>query len=241
MDSGLGEVPPPLSFGQEQGSVSGVPEQQRLSHQVVLCSIPCLAVELSRLELVVLTDILGGLSRPCDDMAAAEVSLGGNPQLDAAPPPALEVIVEAHGTTIVLHEAAAYAEEPGPHSFVLNFGSACLCVGGNNKFMRGSPAPLVTVSSGDACIYETLRGPCEDPFDASDRKRVNGPLLFLPGNNVPTYPSVEDLPKLGFVSFLSLVYSVDSHIFFCVPYGENRCASPVVRGVLRVRRPAIRF
>lgn len=197
MDSGLGEVPPPVGFGDEQGGESGVIEEDSSSHQVLLCALPRVAVELSRLELVVLADILAGLSSPPDD---SRDDVTNSDKAPSRPPAALEVLIEARGATIVLHEAAAFAEEPGPHSYVLNLGSACLHLGGSNKSVQGRPQPFVTVSSGDACVHETLRRSANDGSKLSGLERIAGPLLFLPGKEVLVYLAIEDLPKIGFVS-----------------------------------------
>ncbi|CAM9161574.1 unnamed protein product, partial [Hapterophycus canaliculatus] len=125
-------------------------------------------------------------------------------QTSTAKGPPVEVVVEARGATIVLHEAAAFAEDPGPHSFVLNLGNACVQVGGgSDKSVEGSSAPLVTVSAGDVCVHETLRCPQGDRFGASvGGLAVNGPLLFLPRKDVSTRLAVEDLQTFGFVPVL---------------------------------------
>lgn len=205
MDSGLGEVRPPVSFCRgRQGDGSGTSEGQTSSPPVLLCDLPRLVVELSRLELVVLADILAGLFAPSEDMAVGGSS-SDNAQADVASPNPLEVLVEARGATIVLHEAAAFAEDPGPHSYVLNLGGACLHLGGSERTVEGRPSPLVTVSSGDTCVHETLRRSVDDRSSASGRRRIAEPLLFLPYRDVSTCPSVEDLPILGFVSGFSPV------------------------------------
>ncbi len=199
VDSGLEDVPPPGSFGGRlSGDGCGVAEGGDHSPRVLLCVLPRLAVELSRLELVVLADVLAGFS-PRPDSEPNTASPKDCPSHANGPSASLEVIVEARGATVVLHEAAAFAEDPGPHSFVLNLGSACLHVGGNDKPVEGSPAPLVTVSAGDVCVHETLRCSLSGRSHAQG-KRVEGPLLFFPGNGLSDFPMVEDLPALGFVS-----------------------------------------
>lgn len=171
-----------------------------LPPHILLCELPCLAVELSRLELVVLADILVGLSSPAD---SASADAGAHDDLDKAgglvAPSVLEVLVEARGATIVLHEAAEFAEDPGPHSYVLNLGTACLHLGGDGKSDEQHPAPMVTVSSADACVHETLRSPHDD---GSRLLQGNiAPLLFRAGEDASSaYPTVEDLRGLGFVS-----------------------------------------
>lgn len=200
MDSGLGDVPPPVGFdGGRRREECGFTEVQRSSPYILLFDLPRLTVELSRLELVVLADILAGFAQPSDNAA-----LGGSskdyPQPDVSPPTPLEVVVDVCGATIVLHEAAAFAEDPGPHSFFLNLGNASVHLGGSETSVEGSPAPLVTVSSGDVGVHETLRRSLDDGSGLSGGGRITGPLLFLPGQSVSAYPSLEDLPALGFVS-----------------------------------------
>lgn len=191
MDSGLEDVPPPGSVGGGlQSDDCGVSEGGESSPRILLCVLPRLAVEVSRLELVVLADILAGFATPSDGVANA----------GATPSHSLEVVVEARGATVVLHEAAAFAEDPGPHSFVLNLGGACLHVGGSEKSIEGNPAPLVTVSAGDVCVHETLRCSLGGDLSTSTGGRLDGPLLFFPGKCMSAYPMVEDLPALGFVS-----------------------------------------
>lgn len=138
------------------------------------------------------------MSPPPDLAAAVNASSVGRDQVGTSLSTTLEVLVEVRGATIVLHEATEFAEDPGPHSFVLNLGSASLYLGGSDKAVEG-PAPLVTVSSGDVCVYESLR----QPRDRSDSRRegvITGPLLFPPERGVTTYPSPEDLELLDFVS-----------------------------------------
>lgn len=197
--SGLEDVAPPGSFGERlPGGGCGVGERDEPSPRVLLCVLPRLAVELSRLELVVLADVLAGVSPRRDHEAGA--SSEDCPSYADGASKSLEVVVEARGATIVLHEAAEFAEDPGPHSFVLNLGSACLHVGGSDKPVEGSPAPLMTVSAGDLCVHETLRCPLSRRPRTSGGGRVDGPLLFFPGKRFSACPMVEDLPALGFVS-----------------------------------------
>lgn len=206
--SGLEGVPPPGSFGgglpsDGFGATEGVESPPR----ILLCVLPRLAVEMSRLELVVLADILAGFASRPDGGADTHCPRDkiADADADATPPHSLEVVVEARGATIVLHEEAAFAEDPGPHSFVLNLGGACLHVGGSEKSIEGSPAPLVTVSAGDVCVHETLRCSQSDHLRTSRGRRIDGPLLFFPGKGMSTYPMVEDLQPLGFVSTASSV------------------------------------
>lgn len=200
MDSGLGEGPPTASFRGERSSQEAN-TAEAASSSMVLCDLPRLALELSRLELVVLVDILAALSPP-----ARSAPLDVDKQSSS-----LEVLVEARGASVVLHEAAAFAEEPGPHSYVLNLGSASLQLGGvqlggGEESVEGHPAPLVTVSSGDACVHEILRPSVGDGRTIPSRRGQDGtnrkiaPLLFLPGHTVSIYPSTEDLASIGFVS-----------------------------------------
>lgn len=167
---------------------------------VLLCDLPRLAVELSRLELVVLADLVAGLSGPTKPVPADAVAFDDLAEADGrAAPTVLEVLVEARGATIVLHEAAAFAEDPGPHSYVLNLGKACLHLGGDGKSDEQHSAPMVTVSSADACVHETLRS-----AHGGGSRVVRGqftPLLFRGGaDGSAVYPLVEDLPGYGFVS-----------------------------------------
>lgn len=213
MESSLGEVPPTVSYGRgRHGNDLDMTEGRTSSHQILLCDLPRLGVELSRLELVVLADILAGLAPPTAD-ASAGVPLSGDSQrlkeADEAPTGALEVLVEARGATVVLHEAAAFAEDPGPHSYVLNLGNACLHIGGSSSAFDGHASPMVTVSSGDVCVHETLRRPRDERSRVPGRRQITEPLLFLAGSNMSAYPSVEDLSMLGFVSF---VFPVAGHI-----------------------------
>ena len=201
MDSGLEDVPPSGSFGgglpsDGCGAVEGVESSPRILFFV----LPRLTVELSRLELVVLADVLAGFAPRSDGVADTSSPTDHIPGAEATPSDSLEVVVEARGATVVLHEAAAFAEDPGPHSFVLNLGGACLHVGGSEKSIEGNPAPLVTVSAGDVCVHETLRCSQSSRLHTSGGRRINGPILFLPGKSVSAYPMVEDLPPLGFVS-----------------------------------------
>lgn len=175
---------------------------------MILCDLPRLALELSRLELVVLVDILGALSPPTDSPPARSAPLHVDKRSSS-----LVVLVEARGATVVLHEAAAFAEEPGPHSYVLNLGSASLRLGGGDEAsVEGHPAPLVTVSSGDACVHEIVRHSVDDGDRTIPSRRGQGdtnrkiaPLLFLPGHTVSIYPSTEDLASIGFVSISSSI------------------------------------
>lgn len=204
VDSGLGDVPPPVRFGGGlQCGDTGATDGQESSPHVLLCDLPCLTVELSRLELVVLADILAGFAPPPDETPVVGFSEDSSEATDAALPSELEVLVEASGATIVLHEAAAFAEDPGPHSFVLNLGSACLHLGRRDNSVQGCPAPLVTISSGDLCVHETLRRCLDGCRDGGGRGRITGPVLFLPGRSLSAHPSMDDLPTLGFVSVLS--------------------------------------
>lgn len=201
VDSGLADVPPPVRFGGGlQCGDTGAIDGQESSPHVLLCDLPCLTVELSRLELVVLADILAGFAPPPDEMPVVGSAADSSEAADAPLPVALEVLVEASGATIVLHEATAFAEDPGPHSFVLNLGSACLHLGKRDNSIQGCPAPLVTISSGDLCVHETLRRCFDDCGHGGERGRVTGPLLFLPGKSLSAHPSMDDLPTLGFVS-----------------------------------------
>ena len=204
VNSGLEDVPPSGSFGTGlPGDGCGGAEALDSSPRILFFVLPRLAVELSRLELVVLADVLAGFSPRPDGVADASSSrdhVSDAPDADATPPHSLEVVVEARGATVVLHEAAAFAEDPGPHSFVLNLGGACLHVGGSEKSIEGNPAPLVTVSSGDVCVHETLRCSQSGRRSTAEGQRMDGPLLFLPGKRMSAYPMVEDLSPLGFVS-----------------------------------------
>lgn len=213
VDSGLGDVPPPVRFGGGlQCGDSNAIDGRESSPHVLLCDLPCLSVELSRLELVVLADILAGFAPPPEEMPVVSSSEDFS-ENDQTLPMELEVLVEARGATIVLHEAAAFAEDPGPHSFVLNLGNACLHLGRRDKSTEGCPTPLVTISSGDLCVHETLRHCCDDGEDGGGRGRITGPLLFLPGRNLSAHPLMDDLPTLGFVSILSaLKYNQKNHI-----------------------------
>lgn len=193
---------PAGSFGGGlQGDDSLVAEGEESSPRILLCVLPRLAVELSRLELVVLADLLAAFAAPPQGVPPP------NPPLDhtqtcTAPAPPVEVVVEARGATIVLHEAAAFAEDPGPHSFVLNVGNACIQVGGgSDKSLEGCSAPLVTVSAGDVCVHETLRCSRDVRFGTSGgRLAANKPLLLLPRRDASAHPTVEDLQALGYVS-----------------------------------------
>ncbi|CAM9374638.1 unnamed protein product [Scytosiphon promiscuus] len=205
VDSDLDDVPPAGSFGAGlQSDDCVLTEGEESSPRTLLCVLPRLAVELSRLELVVLADILTAFAAPAQDAPSATP-----PQDHAhpgtAPGSPVEVVVEARGATVVLHEAAAFAEDPGPHSFVLNLGNACIHVGGgsSDKTLEGNSAPLVTVSAGDVCVHETLRFSRDDRFGASaGGPVVSGPLLFLPGRDGSVHPTAEDLPAFGFVPVL---------------------------------------
>ncbi|CBN78544.1 ATG2 Autophagy-related protein homolog [Ectocarpus siliculosus] len=200
VESGLDDHPPSGRFSEGlQDGDCHAPEGGESPTRILLCVLPRLAVELSRLEVVVLADILGGFA------PRSEGAAGASPVEDvgAAPVHSLEVVVEARGATVVLHEAAAFAEDPGPHSFVLSLGDACLRTGGGSeKSIDGSPAPLVTVLAGDVCVHENLRCSPGDRSSMSGEGRLNGPLLFLPGRDESAYPMVEDLPTLGFVPVL---------------------------------------
>lgn len=201
VDSGLEDVPPSGSFGGGLPSDGcGTAEGVESSPRILFFVLPRLAVELSRLELVVLADVLAGFAPRSDDVADMSSPRDHIPDANATPSHSLEVVVEARGATVVLHEAAAFAEDPGPHSFVLHLGGACLHVGGSEKSIEGNLAPLVTVSAGDICVHETLRCSQSDCSSTSGGRRINGPLLFFPGKGTSTYPMVEDLPQLGFVS-----------------------------------------
>lgn len=203
-DNGLGDVPPPVRFGGGlQRGDTGAIDGKESSPKVLLCDLPCLTVELSRLELVVLADMLAGFAPPPNEMPVVSSAADSSEAADAPLPIALEVLVEASGATIVLHEAAAFAEDPGPHSFVLNLGSACLHLGRRDNSIQGCPAPLVTISSGDLCVHETLRRCLDGCGDEGGRGRITGPLLFLPGRSMSAHPSMDDLPILGFVSVSS--------------------------------------
>lgn len=201
---GLGDVPPSGSFGGGLPSDGcGAAEGVEPSAHIVFFVLPRLAVELSRLELVVLADVLAGFASRSDgvaDTSSTRDHLPDAPDADATPSHSLEVVVEARGATVVLHEAAAFAEDPGPYSFVLNLGGACLHVGGSEKSIEGNPAPLVTVSAGDVCVHETLRCSQNGRLRTPEGRRISGPLLFFPGTSLSAYPMVEDLPPLGFVS-----------------------------------------
>lgn len=166
---------------------------------VLLCDLPRLAVELSRLELVVLADLVAGLSGPAEPEPTCARTQDNFAEADGSTSPAaLEVVVEAHGATIVLHEAAAFAEDPGSHSYVLNLGKARLHLGGDEISDEHHSAPLVTVSSADACVHETLRSSPDGSVSARDQFM---PLLFRSGGDGSAiYPLMEDLPRLGFVS-----------------------------------------
>lgn len=210
MESGLGEGPPTASFrGERPSQQANATEAKRASSSMVLCDLPRLALELSRLELVVLVDILAALSPPAGSPSSAKSAPLHVVKRDSAPSSSLEVLVEARGASVVLHEATAFAEEPGPHSYVINLGSASLQLGGGEESDEGHPAPLVTVSSGDACVHEILRRSLDDDRltpsrRGQDRKnRKIAPLLFLPGQTVSIYPSTEDLASIGFVSHIA--------------------------------------
>lgn len=206
MDGGLEDVPPSGSFGAGLPSDGGVaPEGAESSPRILLFVLPRLAVELSRLELVVLADVLAGFGPRSDGVADVSSPRVDLPDADPALPHSLEVVVEARGATVVLHEAAAFAEDPGPHSFVLNLGGACLHVGGSDQSIEGCPAPLVTVSAGDICVYETLRCSRSGRLSTPGGRRINGPLLFFPGKGMSASPMVEELPPLGFVSVTALL------------------------------------
>lgn len=200
MGSGLEDVPSPGSVGAGlQSNTRGVSEGGESSPRSLLCVLPRLAVELSRLELVVLADMLAGFASTSDGVANAE-SPKDPRHADSTPSRSFELVVEARGATIVLHEAAAFAEDPGPHTFVLNLGGACLHVGGREKSIDGNLAPLVTVSARDVCVHETLRCSLGGHLCTSVGERLNGPLLFFPGQRISACPVVEELPALGFVS-----------------------------------------
>lgn len=214
MDSGLEDVPPSGSFGGGLASDGcGAAEGVESSPRILFCVLPRLAVELSRLELVVLADVLAGFAPRSDGVADTSSPRDNLSDADAAISLSFEVVVEARGATVVLHEAAAFAEDPGPHSFVLNLGGACLHVGGSDKSIEGSPAPLVTVSAGDVCVHETLRCSQSGRLRTSGGQRIDGPLLFFPGKSMSAYPMVEDLPALGFVSVSALCLHLCSLIF----------------------------
>ena len=208
-----GEVLPPVSFedgrqGREgcDSSVTG----ESFSPMVLRCDLPRLAVELSRLEVVVLADILGGLSpRVNDTPSVRSTTTSPDVGVEISAPLSVEVMLEVRGATIVLHEAELFAEEPGPHSYVLNLGSACLRIGKCDKSVEGHPVPLVTVSSRDACVHETLR--CYEDDERSSPSGLSslssgargpkvGPLLFLPGRTASVHPSMDGLASIGFVS-----------------------------------------
>lgn len=181
---------------------------KKVSSKTLLCELPCVAVELSRLEVVVLADILSGLSTPTESVSDARCespcsSDGGNA---ASSPGRIEVHIEARGATIVLHEAMAFAEEPGPYSFVLNLGDACLHIGGGAGLdQQHHPAPMVTVSSGDIDLHETLRS-CGHARPHFPRGQFTGPLLFpSQGDGSSRHSCMEDLPGFGFVSISILV------------------------------------
>lgn len=211
-DSGLNESTPPVTFGgHRQNVASDVARGNMSTPHVLFCCLPRLAVELSRLELVVLADILGTISPPSDscsavDSAGVPDNFGG--EKVAAGHTAFEVLVEAHGATIVLHEAVAFAEDPGPHSYVLNLGSACLHLDGEAKSDRQHPTPMLTVSSGDVCVHEILRS-SGDSRSRLPHGTFAGPLLFHDGKDTSLRcPSMEDLPGLGFVSATGFVAPV---------------------------------
>lgn len=194
---------------------------------VLLCDLPRLAVELSRLELVVLADLVAGLSGPAESVPTNARTHDKLAEADGSTAPAaLEVIVEARGATIVLHEAAAFAEDPGPHSYVLNLGKACLHLGGDGTSDEHHSAPLVTVSSADACVHETLRGSHNGSLAARDQFM---PLMFRSGGDGSAiYPLMEDLPRLGFVSVpCAMCHDCCCNILctFCALLGNTPCLS----------------
>lgn len=200
-DSGLNGPESAARFkGQRQDHESDIAGGQMCPPHILLCQLPFLAVELSRLELVVLADILAQLSSSADSSSAG--TRAHDDFTEASGPTAsgvIEVLVEARGATIVLHEAVEFAEDPGPHSYVLNLGNASLHLGGDWKSDQQHPAPMVTVSSADACVHETLRSPHDgaSPFLQGNIM----PLLFQSGEDASSvYPVVEDLRGLGFVS-----------------------------------------
>lgn len=200
VDSGLEDVPPAGSVGAGlQSDNCDLSEGDESSPRILLCVLPRLAVEVSRLELVVLADMLGGFTTASDDVANVGPPKG-HTHTDVTPSHSLEVVVEARGATVVLHEAAAFAEDPGPHSFVLNLGGACLRVADREKLTEGNATPIVTMSAGDICVHETLRCSLGGHSCSSAGERVNGPLLFFPGKCISAHPMVQDLSALGFVS-----------------------------------------
>lgn len=206
-DSCSNDVPSPGSVSAGQNDDCGVSEGGESSSRILLCVLPRLAVEVSRLELVLLADLLAGFATAFGGVANVE-SAKDRPHAGVTSSHSLEVMMEARGATVVLHEAAAFAEDPGPHTFVLNLGDASLHVGGREKSIEGNPTPLVTVSAGDVCVHETLR--CSHGQSCTSAgERVNGPLLFYPGKCMSAYPMVEDLQALGFVSCCA---SASSHV-----------------------------
>lgn len=200
----MDDVPPAGGFGGGlQSDDCALAEGKESSPRILLCVLPRLAVELSRLELVVLADILASFAAPSKGAPSASPP-PDHAEPSSAPVAPVEVVVEARGATVVLHEAAAFAEDPGPHSFVLNLGNACIHVGGgSDSSLEGNSAPLVTVSAGDVCVHETLRCSRDDRLGTSGGgPAVNGPLLFLPKRDMSAHLAVEDLPTFGFVSVL---------------------------------------
>lgn len=203
-DNGPDEASSPRGFQrdkQDQGPAAG---EDLPSGNAILLEIPRLAVELSRLEVVVLADILSGLSTPPGNTPARNQGTMPLPLEDEeklARPSTTEVLVETQGATIVLHEAGAYAEDPGPHSFVLNLGNARLHFGGNTKpGQEEQSAPMVAVSSGDLSLHETLRA-SRDGRSQFPLGQLAGPVLFRPGQDgSSSHPLMEELPALGFVS-----------------------------------------
>lgn len=160
-------------------------------------------MELSRLELVVLADMLVGLSVGTDagsaDVSTASTA-GDSDESASERSCAVEMLVEAHAATVVLHEAVAFAENPGPHSFVLNMSSTRLHLGGGRRLMEGQPDPMINMSAGDLCVHETLREPRDDSKSSSPEWGF-GPMLFArTGDEIPNYPAAEDLAHMGFVS-----------------------------------------
>lgn len=202
MENGLNESGSSTNIeGQKHGAESDSGKNQPDSN-VLLCVLPRLNLELSRLEVVVLADMLQGLLQRPDPVSADEHKtlddLDSGTEVSAST--SVEVLVEARGATFVLHEAAAYAEDPGPHSFILNLGDACLRLGGNGiSDAKEKPAPLFSLSSGDVCLHETLRI-SRDGRSRFPHGQLTAPVLFRPGDASYLCPSVEDIPGLGFVS-----------------------------------------
>ncbi|CAM9138705.1 unnamed protein product, partial [Choristocarpus tenellus] len=215
-DNGLGGMGPSDGGSEERlrGDLAEDSEGgEKPSSSMLWIVLPSLAVELSRLEYVVLVDLISAIMTPPNctirDKPGSVYPVGDTHDTDPDPSQPLEVLVEADGATLVLHEAKAFAESPGPYSFVLNLcGARVHLTGGGNGVGEDNGVvngvvngPSVTLSSRDLSLHEALL--CENGSYTERKGPIMTPIMFSGGEETMLrYHTRMDLTEIGYIPVL---------------------------------------